>query len=160
MPKETNQIRRGGNGEIFATEYFSYIMVAKKMLFCNREFNIIQSVVSSGCFGLALCYALPVEGVWAAKPSCNRSVSPALLNIVSVASQPTRGLPSACRALKLASFPDHTFPGPAQGRSTKSCERIACAKAWSHAFSACVRASVFPPPQLKRRLQKYTPASP
>ena len=41
MPEETNQIRRGGNGEIFATEYFSYVMVAKKTLFRNREFNII-----------------------------------------------------------------------------------------------------------------------
>ena len=41
MPEETNQIRRGGNGEIFATEYFSYVMVANKMLFRNWEFNII-----------------------------------------------------------------------------------------------------------------------
>ena len=41
MPEEDKQIRRGGNGQIFATEYFGYSLVAKKTLFRNREYNII-----------------------------------------------------------------------------------------------------------------------
>ncbi|CAI8001668.1 Probable serine/threonine-protein kinase PBL28 [Geodia barretti] len=41
LPEEDKQIRRGGNGQIFATEYFGYSLVAKKTLFRNREYNII-----------------------------------------------------------------------------------------------------------------------
>ena len=42
LPVEDKQIRKGGNGTIFATEYFGYSLVAKKTLFRTREFNIIQ----------------------------------------------------------------------------------------------------------------------
>ena len=41
VPEEDKPIRRGGNGQLFETEYFGYSMVAKKTLFRNREYNII-----------------------------------------------------------------------------------------------------------------------
>ena len=42
LPVEDNQIRKGGNGTIFATDYMGYNLVAKKTLFRNREYNIVQ----------------------------------------------------------------------------------------------------------------------
>jgi serine/threonine protein kinase len=42
LPVEDHQIRRGGNGQIFAADYFGYSLVAKKTLFRTREYNIIM----------------------------------------------------------------------------------------------------------------------
>ena len=42
LPVEDHQITRGGNGQIFAADYFGYSLVAKKTLFCTRECNIIM----------------------------------------------------------------------------------------------------------------------
>ena len=41
LPAEDHQIRRGGNGQIFAANYAGYTLVAKKTHFRNREYNII-----------------------------------------------------------------------------------------------------------------------
>lgn len=41
LPVEDHQIRRGGNGQIFAADYKGYTLVAKKTLFRSREYNII-----------------------------------------------------------------------------------------------------------------------
>ena len=42
MPlEETHQIRRGGNGQIFAEDYLGYALAAKKTLFRNHEYSII-----------------------------------------------------------------------------------------------------------------------